>query len=157
MKYQARIIKEITSREGTELKAYWDAHGKVWTIGKGTTKYLDGTPVKEGDVITQDEANSLLVHYIDTRIAPILDKLDLTENEYCALVSLAYNTGEGILFDKQYALARALQSPPNPADVVERRKALIAVEIMRWIMSGGEPILLSRRLEEAREFLRGEK
>jgi lysozyme len=155
MKYQDRIVKEITSREGTELKAYWDADGKIWTIGKGTTKYLDGTSVKQGDVITQEEANSLLVHYIDTRIAPILDKLDLTENEYCALASLAYNTGEGILFDKQYALARALQAKPNPSDMIERRKALIAVEIMQWIMSNGRPILRGRRLEEAREFLGG--
>jgi lysozyme len=153
LKYQDRIIREITSREGTVLTAYLDklAIPPLWTIGKGTTVYPDGRKVKEGDVITQEEANSLLVHYIEKNISPILDRLELNEDQYCALVSFAYNTGAGVL--KESWLGRYLHKPVNKGDLIERRLARVAVEIMQWCMAGGEPILRSRRLEEAREFL----
>jgi lysozyme len=151
MKYQDRIIKEITSREGSVLSAYWDDHGKVWTIGKGSTTYVNGQKVREGDVIDQEEANALLVHYVETNISPILDKLELNEDQYCALVSFAYNTGSGVL--KESWLGRYLHSPIDKDDLIERRLARVAVEIMQWCMAGGKPILRSRRLEEAREFL----
>ncbi|MCQ9618418.1 hypothetical protein L1889_18430 [Paenalcaligenes niemegkensis] len=42
--------------ESCELEAYWDANGKVWTIGWGDT----GPDVVEGLVITQAEADRRL-------------------------------------------------------------------------------------------------
>lgn len=152
MKYRERILRELKEREGIELKAYWDPHGKVWTIGKGNTFYPDGRPVKQGDVITQQQADELVEWYVDKNLAPLLDKYtDLSEDEYCALVSFGFNCGPGTL--QTSTLAKFLQAAPNDLDVIERRKARIAIEMMQFIMAGGQPILRGRRLIEAKEFL----
>jgi hypothetical protein len=45
-------IPLVKQNEGFKSKAYYDKLGKVWTIGTGITRYSDGTPVKEGDVIS---------------------------------------------------------------------------------------------------------
>ena len=50
----------LTRYEDFSPKAYWDSIGKVWTIGYGTTHYLNGDSVKEGDVITKSEARKQL-------------------------------------------------------------------------------------------------
>ena len=49
-------INLIKKFEGCELEAYQDAVG-VWTIGYGHTKN-----VQEGQVIKQEEAESMLLH-----------------------------------------------------------------------------------------------
>lgn len=80
----------ITLIEGTELKAYWDKTGKVWTIGKGHV----GPDVKEGLVITRAQAEALLV----ADLAPLLKLVaDRPTIEAAALVSFGYNCGIGAL------------------------------------------------------------
>ena len=83
----------IAQFEGCELSAYKCPAG-VWTIGHGHTK-----GVKAGDVCTEDQARawltediretqSLLAHYVN---------LPVSENEFIALISLAFNVGVGAL------------------------------------------------------------
>lgn len=78
--------------EGCELEAYKDVVG-VWTIGYGST----GSHVYPGKKITQAEANALLdkdlVRFEEA--VNSLVKAVLTQNQYDALVSLAYNIGVG--------------------------------------------------------------
>lgn len=79
------------------VQSYWDKYGKVWTIGWGNTYYEDGTAVKEGDIITRERAKRLLdvvVRQKEAAIRPYV-KVALNENQYAALISLAYNCGEG--------------------------------------------------------------
>lgn len=88
------IIKEF---EGTYLTAYRCPAG-VWTIGIGTTRYTDGTPVKQGDKITPVEADMMLRMEVD-RIAATLGKQvpywsEMNDNQKSALISFAYNLGE---------------------------------------------------------------
>jgi GH24 family phage-related lysozyme (muramidase) len=92
------LIKEF---EGCHLSAYPDplSGGDPWTIGYGTTRYSNGTPVQRGDKINVIEADMLLRLEIDR----ITDKLRTTvphwnvmdDNQRSALVSFAYNLGAG--------------------------------------------------------------
>lgn len=82
----------IKKYEGCRLKAYKDAVG-IETIGYGTTVYPDGTPVKMGDVITQEQADAYMNHYIMNHIMPHIKDLDLTDNQRIAVESLIYNIG----------------------------------------------------------------
>lgn len=82
----------IKKYEGCELTAYKCPAGK-WTIGYGTTIYEDGTPVKEGDKITQARAEQLLEAYLNSEVYPRLSGVTLTDNQKQALASLIYNIG----------------------------------------------------------------
>ena len=44
--------------EGCKLTAY-QCSANRWTIGYGNTFFEDGTPVKQGDTITQERADKL--------------------------------------------------------------------------------------------------
>lgn len=87
-------IDLISSFEDTKLKAYDDGVG-VWTIGTGTTIYPDGRKVKKGDTCTQDQAKAYFVHDLKRFEASVnnLVKVPLSQNQFDALVSLAYNIG----------------------------------------------------------------
>ena len=88
------IIKE---HEGCRLIAYPDpgSGGDPWTIGFGHT----GPDVTEGTVISQDGADTLLesdlVQFCAEVSADVPD--GITENQFSALISFAYNEGEGRL------------------------------------------------------------
>ena len=53
------LVKEF---EGCRLDAYPDPEtgGEPWTIGWGSTSYLDDAPVRQGDRISQELADALL-------------------------------------------------------------------------------------------------
>jgi lysozyme len=86
-------LKLIKSFEGIKLKAYQDQKG-VWTIGYGHTG-----GVKEGDKISKAQALVLLDKDLDRFEDAVcrLVKVKLTQNQFDALVSFAYNCGEGNL------------------------------------------------------------
>ena len=94
----------ISSFEGCKLTAYRCSAGVI-TIGFGHTE-----DVKEGDMCTQEQANAwliedireiqlLLAHYVNVPV---------TQNEFVALVSLAFNVGVGALMKSK--LLRKLNS-----------------------------------------------
>lgn len=91
MSYAIDLIKKY---EGLSLKAYKCPAG-ILTIGYGCTSYPDGTPVKQGDTITKEKAEALLLDYVINQIMPHLKDLPLTSNQETALVSLIYNIGWG--------------------------------------------------------------
>jgi len=87
--------------EGSRLVAYPDplSGGVPWTIGWGTTKYEDGSPVRQGDTITQARAESLFIGYTNTKVIPTLARTipvwgSLNDKQRSALISFAYNLGE---------------------------------------------------------------
>jgi len=89
----------IKSREGLKLKAYQDSAG-IWTIGYGTILYEDGRHVKRGDVITQEQADALLEAEIIKKSLKVnagIKSAKLSQNQYNALVSFAYNVGTAAL------------------------------------------------------------
>ena len=82
-------LELIESFEGDELTAYPDSGG-VWTDGYGHT-----AGVKPGDHITQAQAVTYLqgdVKSAENAVEACVE-INLTQNEFSALVSFEYNTG----------------------------------------------------------------
>ena len=94
-------IDLIKKFEGCHLKAYPDplSGGLPITIGWGSTRKKNGTPFKLGDVITQQEADELLITQCENQFLPSLSKIpywrEMNDNQRGALLSFAYNLGAG--------------------------------------------------------------
>jgi lysozyme len=92
------LIKQF---EGCKLTAYPDplTGGAPWTIGWGSTKNINGAPFKEGDKITQPQADTLLEDSILSSYIPSLIRIpyyaNMSEEQKGALLSFAYNLGAG--------------------------------------------------------------
>lgn len=85
------LLKQL---EGLRTRAYLDGAG-VPTIGYGNTYHPNGTKVKLGDVITQDQADSYLraiVGNYENTVRKVI-AVPLTQNQYDALVCFVYNIG----------------------------------------------------------------
>lgn len=87
---EVNVYELIKHFEDCRLEAYQDS-AKVWTIGYGSTK-----GVKPGMKITQEQADERLVKDLeDARLrvgkALVGKEVVLTDNEFEALVSLAFN------------------------------------------------------------------
>lgn len=95
----------IAHCEGVKARAYWDPHGRVWTIGFGNTVRPDGKPVRRGDRIKSEEE---LMHYFTTHIegkmfedmTVYLEMDSMSNAEIVAMGSFLYNCGSGILRQK---------------------------------------------------------
>lgn len=134
--------KLIKSFEGCKLTAYKCSAGKD-TVGYGNTFYEDGTPVKPGDKITQERADSLfelIANDFAKKVDPLVtDKV--TPNQFAALVSFAYNAGVGNL--KASTLLKKVNANPNDPTIKD--------EFLKWNKAGGKvlPGLTRRREAEA--------
>jgi lysozyme len=138
-----RLIKEF---EGCKLTSYKCPAG-VWTIGIGSTRYSDGSAVKQGQTLVNEEAALLLLSKTLTSYEHAVNaiKVDLTQNEFDALVSLTYNIGAGNLASS--TLVKMLKAG-DP-------KSEIAQQFLRWDKANGKPLagLTRRRNAEAELFL----
>jgi lysozyme len=92
MIYSKSGLTLTESFESCRLTAYQDIKG-IWTIGWGHT----GTDVFEGLVITQEQADALLLHDVQNAVNHInhLVTVPLTQGEFDALVDFAFNVGCG--------------------------------------------------------------
>lgn len=129
MKISEKGKKLIQEFEGCELEAYRDSVGVI-TIGYGNTFYEDGSKVKEGDVITQDRADSLLKIILlkfEVGVSNLVKK-ELSDNQFSALVSFAYNVGLQNL--KSSTLLQMVNKKPSNKN--------IAVEFSKWNRAGGK-------------------
>ena len=80
--------------EGCKLEAYLDGGG-IPTIAWGNTYYQDGSKVKLGDTIAQQEADLEFERDITEFTKGVLKLVEvpLTDYQEASLVSLAYNIG----------------------------------------------------------------
>lgn len=128
-----KIIKEI---ERLRLRAYL-CPAKVWTIGWGHTK-----GVKKGMQITEEQAEELLREDMQDAI-DVVERLgvELTENQYNALVSFVFNIG-GSAFAKS-TIRRKILANPNDKNIKD--------EFLRWVYADGKKLngLENRRKKEA--------
>ena len=104
MKTSSNGIEMIKAHEGLVLYAYPDpgTGGEPWTIGYGHTK-----GVQPGMSISEEQAEVFLREDLVGFEKAVLELLPipLTQSEFDALVSFAFNVGA-------YALAGALQISP---------------------------------------------
>jgi GH24 family phage-related lysozyme (muramidase) len=146
MKTGERGLKLIKEFEGCKLKAYQCPAG-VWTIGIGSTHYGDGTPVTKNKTLPNEGAAMALLAATIGQYEKAVNAtgVELTQNEYDALVCLCYNIGAGNFFKS--TLVKMLKAGDD--------KAEIAKQFLRWDKAGGKPLagLTRRRNAEAELFL----
>lgn len=140
-------IDLIKSFEGLYLKAYLDPIG-IPTIGYGTIEYPDGRRVTMSDPgISEDDAVRYLQFEVDKKASEIEDliKIQISDNEFAALASFAYNVGTGAL--GKSTLLRLLNANED--------RLKIADQFLRWNKAGGKelPGLTRRRQAERSLFL----
>jgi lysozyme len=125
--------------EGCKLEAYKCAAG-VWTIGYGSTK-----GVKEGDTITQEEAEQLLLEDVAVYEKEVNKAVNvsLDQHQYDALVSWTFNLG-GANLNSSTLLKRV-----NAQDWED-----VPHQIKRWNKANGKVLegLVRRREAEALLF-----
>lgn len=127
--------------EGFKSRAYRDPVGVV-TIGWGHTR-----TARLGQIVTRQQGEALLRQDIAEfeRAVETLVDVPLTDNQFAALVSLAFNIGAG-------ALRRStLRHKLNAGDY-----SGAAREFLRWDKAGGRVLkgLSQRRYAEMSLFLR---
>lgn len=96
MKTSKKGINLIKEFEGFRKNAYLCSAG-VWTIGFGSTRYLNNRKVKQGDQISLAEAEELIAHDL-IKFEGTLNKLvtvKINQNQFDALICFIYNIGEG--------------------------------------------------------------
>jgi lysozyme len=134
-------LKLLTTFEGCKLESYDDSVG-VWTIGYGHT-----AGVVPGMTITQSQAEEFLRHELELFESYVTDlvKVDLSTDQFSALVCFCYNTGPGEEGFGGSTLLRLL----NSGDFVGAEN-----QFLRWNKGGGEPMLglTRRRLAEQALF-----
>jgi lysozyme len=147
MKIGAEGLKLIKEFEGCKLISYKCPAG-VWTIGIGSTRYADGSPVKANQALPNEgEALMLLTKTVAAYEHTVNTVgVELTQNEYDALVSLCYNIGSGNFVSS--TLVKMLKA--------DEPKAEVAKQFLRWDKAGGKPLagLTRRRNAEAELFLK---
>lgn len=147
-------IKLIQHYESCRLKAYKDSAG-IATIGWGATSYLSGKPVKMGDTITQEEADTLFAQSLVKYEQMVLGKIkrELKQCEMDAAVSFCYNAGTSYKTKggtwKDYDLWRHINN--RYFDIANYWQSCA-------VTAGGEKLkgLVNRRKSEAHLYLMGE-
>lgn len=140
------LIKEF---EKLELVAYKCPAG-IWTIGYGSTFYEDKRPVKKGDRITKARAEQLFdntLRVFEDGVNKLLKK-PVTQNQFDALVSFAFNVGLDMDDDLiaeglgDSTLLKKVNANPNDRTIGQ--------EFMKWVYSGGKKLdgLVRRRAKE---------
>lgn len=130
----------ICGFEKCRLKAYKPVPSDPWTIGWGETE-----GVNAGMEVTQAEADRRLVKRLDEFGAAVenMVKVDITDNQFAALVCLCYNIGSAAL--KFSTLMKYINA---------RKFGLAAAEFDKWNKAGGLVLtgLVRRRAAERALF-----
>lgn len=135
------LIKEF---EGFRAKAYLCPAG-VWTVGYGTTR-INGNKVTQNTQLTTDEADIFLeqdLKVFEDAVNKHVD-VELTQNQFDALVAFVYNVGVGNFQDS--TLLKKLNSGEYES---------AAEQFLRWDKAGGKKLagLTRRRKAERKLFL----
>ena len=142
----AATLVGIALNEGYEPVARPPVQGDVPTMGFGTTRNADGSPVRDGQTVTPQRALVLLLNDASKferavkRCAPV----PMHPYEFSAYVSLTYNIGEG-------AFCRSTIAKKLIAGDYEGA----CKEILKWDKFQGKPLrgLTLRREREYKECM----
>lgn len=145
-KIGSKGLELIKSFEGLKLKPYL-CPANIPTIGFGNTYYPNGQKVKLTDpAITIEKAEELLKFLLVTyeKAVDSFCRDDISQGQFDALVSFAYNLGTGAL--QKSTLIKKVNA--NPKDVT------IADEFMKWNKANGRVLvgLTRRRQAEAKLY-----
>lgn len=142
MQISTEHLNSLKQWEGLRLKSYQD-QGGIWTIGYGHTEN-----VKEGQSITQEEADSLLKKDLEKFEAIVTETIlvELTQAQFAALVSFVFNVGEEAF--KKSSLVKKLNQGNYES---------VPGELSRWVYCSGVRNLglVNRRAAESGLWAKG--
>jgi lysozyme len=133
----------LTQQEGERLTSYKDSGGK-WTIGVGHLMTTGGAGVH----LTHEQSQQLLTQDL-ARFEAAVNKAvvrPLTQHQFNALVSFAFNLGEGAL--AKSSLLRLVNAGSTDAVTITN-----AFKLWRNVNGKPSPPIEARRLREAALFL----
>ena len=142
MQVSQKCIDLVKRYEGFISKAYLCPAGVI-SIGWGHT----GSDVKKGMIITKEEAENLLkkdLKKFEQGLCKMLnaEELNVTQNQFDALISFAYNLGLSTLAGSTLWRLFTHGDIQGAAD-----------EFTKWIYAGGKPLEgLKRRRQAEREL-----
>jgi lysozyme len=136
----------IERNEGLQLEAYADpaTGGDPWTIGYGDT----GPDVVSGLVITKEEADRRLSDRLEREfgatVNAVIGTVPTTQNQFDAMVSLAYNIG-----------AKGFRGSTVAHEHVLEHQVAAADAFLNWTRANGQVLdgLVRRRNEERALYL----
>lgn len=147
MNVSEKCLALIREFEGFRSKPYLCPAG-VPTIGYGSTRYEDGTPVTlKDEPIDQARANAIMRATLSREYEPAVRRyvqVPLTQGQYDALVDFAYNAG-----------AKNLLQSTLLKKVNAKNYAGASKEFEKWVYGGGKvlPGLVRRRKAEQALFM----
>ena len=143
MKLDLNGYNLICEFEGLKLKPYL-CSAKIPTIGYGNTYYPNGKRVTLlDDAITKEYAFEIFKTIADKFAKRVDDMVtsEITQNQFNALVSFAYNVGTGAFATS--TLLKKVNVNPNDATIKN--------EFLKWVRANKKVIqgLVNRRNKEA--------
>lgn len=141
MKLDENGYRALHEREGLRLKPYLDTRG-IPTIAMGNTYYSDGRKVTMQDNALTNEQAQWLAKTTADKFAFEVDKLvksNVNQNQFNALVSLAYNIGLNGF--KNSTVLRLVNANPGNGKIQDA--------FMMWTKN---PELIGRRKAEVKQY-----
>jgi len=127
---------------------------KLPTIGYGSTKYPDGSAVRQGDIIDPARAEECLRHEVEQKCRPALEAIpnwaQMNDNQRGALYSFAYNLGSHFYGGKNFqSMTRVCDTPAS-----WNNQAWVEEQFVKYRNPGSaaEAGLKRRRQAEAKLF-----
>lgn len=142
----AEGLEYIKRWEGLHLSAYLCAGGS-WTIGYGHTNAAGAPVVTKGMVIDKARAETMLQQDLRQYEAAVnAVSSTLTDNQFSALVSFAYNVG-----------TETFNKSRIPALVKSGQLHAVPAELMRYVYAKGKKLsgLVNRRAAESGLWVKG--
>ena len=143
MKLDDKGLKALHEREGLRLKPYLDTQG-IPTIAMGNITYLDGRKVTMKDKSLTKQEAEYLGNTTANNFAKEVDKLvksNVNQNQFNALVSLAYNIG--INGFKNSTVLRLVNADPDDGKIQDA--------FMMWTKNKE---LIGRRKSEVTQYFK---
>ena len=139
------VIEYIKKVEGFSATAHWD--NSQWSIGYGTTSTAGATITREEAEVALRQSLVKVSEALNTFIDN--NKLNLTQSQFDALVSLSFNCGTGWTNQSGRFRTAVLNGATG-------NEFLFALSLWANVGSVPEPGLLKRRMSEANMYLNGE-
>lgn len=140
MKISPEGLKQLSVREGVRTTAYRDTRG-IWTIGVGHTSAAGAPNVYDGLTLTEQQVLDLFAKDIaqyENAVNRAI-KVDLTQNQFDALVSICYNIGVGAF--AQSSMVRDINAGAS--------RSVIDADILKWNKPSE---IIGRRRSEQQQF-----
>lgn len=146
-------IRILKLEEGFSTYPYWDY--AQWTVGYGTKCPEDKLEEYKENGISEEAAEELLRGFLakfegELHAFMIRSGIQLSQQQFDALMLFSYNCGSGWSYDTNGGLYNAIVSGATGSDLVNA--------FARWCNAGGQikTFLLRRRLSEVNIYLNGE-